>query len=67
MVIPYQQIDPQTLKTLIESFVMREGTDYGHQDHNIDAKVEQVLKQLKRKEVVILFDPETESFDIRPR
>ena len=67
MVIPYEQIEPQTLKTLIESFVMREGTDYGHQDHGIDTKVEQVLKQLKRKEVVILFDPETESFDIRPR
>ena len=67
MEIPYQDLNPQTLRTLIETFVMREGTDYGHRDHSIDSKVDQVLKQLKRKEVVILFDPETESFTIRTR
>ena len=67
MEIPYQDLNPQTLRALIETFVMREGTDHGHHDYSIDSKVEQVLKQLKRKEVVILFDPETESFTIQAR
>ena len=67
MEIPYQDLNPQTLRTLIETFVMREGTDHGHQDYSIDSKVDQILKQLKRKEVVIFFDPETESFTIKSR
>ncbi|MDP4945511.1 MAG: YheU family protein, partial [Alishewanella sp.] len=29
MIISYTDIDPTTLDNLIESFVLREGTDYG--------------------------------------
>ncbi len=29
MIIPWHDLDPETLDNLIESFVLREGTDYG--------------------------------------
>ena len=28
MIIPWQDLDPETLDNLIESFVLREGSDY---------------------------------------
>lgn len=66
MDIPYRTLKPETLEKLIENFVMREGTDYGHIDHGIDAKVKQVLKQLEDGKAKICFDPDTESCDIVP-
>ena len=45
MEIPYQQIPSDLLVSLIESFVMREGTDYGHADYSMQQKVEQVIRQ----------------------
>jgi hypothetical protein len=53
------------LQALIESFVLREGTDYGVEEVPLATKVGQVVRQLQRGEAQILFDPETESVDIR--
>ena len=64
MKIPYQQIPAPTLRKLIESFVMREGTDYGHNNYQLDKKVDQVMNQLKRGVAIITFNPEDESFNI---
>ena len=33
MLIPWQDLSPETLENLIESFVLREGTDYGEHEH----------------------------------
>ncbi len=65
MAIPWSQLAPDTLQALIESFVLREGTDYGMYDVPLDSKVSQVRKQLERGEAQIVFDPATESVDIR--
>ena len=64
MEIPHEQIPSDLLVSLIESFIMREGTDYGHGDYSMEEKVEQVLRQLRAKKVIITFDQETESFNI---
>ena len=66
MEIPHNSLDPATLTSLIREFVMREGTDYGSYDYSIEDKIESVKKQLDRKEVSIVFDPEDESFNIVP-
>ena len=63
--IPWSELAPDTLQALIESFVLREGTDYGMYDVPLDSKVSQVRKQLERGEAQIVFDPATESVDIR--
>jgi uncharacterized protein YheU (UPF0270 family) len=55
---------PDTLRAVIESFVLREGTDYGLQETSLDDKVAQVLTQLRRGKAHIVFDPATESVTI---
>jgi uncharacterized protein YheU (UPF0270 family) len=49
---------------VIESFVLREGTDYGEREYSLDDKVAHVRQQLERGEARIEFDPDTESLDI---
>jgi uncharacterized protein YheU (UPF0270 family) len=63
--VPLTQLAPDTLQALVESFVLREGTDYGEQELPLATKVGQVLRQLQRGEARIVFDPATESVDIR--
>jgi uncharacterized protein YheU (UPF0270 family) len=59
--IPPDELSPGALRGVIESFVLREGTEYGARDFTLDEKVDQVLAQLQRGEARILFDPSTES------
>jgi hypothetical protein len=44
---------------VIESFVLREGTDYGEREHSLEQKVSQVRAQLEHGQACILFDPES--------
>lgn len=67
MIIPHERLAPETLDSLIESFITREGTDYGSLEYSLEEKVEQVRRQIHRGEVVIVFDYETESINLLPR
>jgi uncharacterized protein YheU (UPF0270 family) len=62
--IPHQELSADALRGVIESYVLREGTDYGEREVQLEQKVAQVLRQLERGEARILFDPNTESIDI---
>ena len=64
MDVPYRELSPDTLRAVIESFVLREGTEYGERDVALEVKVNQVMRQLDRGEVKILFDSASESVDI---
>lgn len=64
VVVPHTELSPETLRAVIESFVLREGTDYGELEHSLAHKVDKVARQLERREAQILFDPETESVTI---
>ena len=64
MIIPYQQISPEALQGLIEEFITREGTDYGETEFSLAQKVKQIEQQLARGDVVIVFDPASESVSI---
>ena len=57
-------LEPDTLRAVIESFVLREGTDYGVHEASLEDKVAQVLRQLRRGEAHITFDPATESVNV---
>ena len=59
--IPYEQLSPEALHGVIEEFVTRDGTDYGEVEVPLEAKMSQVLNQLKAGKAVIVFDQETES------
>lgn len=67
MIIPHQRLAPETLTSLIESFIAREGTDYGDNEFSLDQKVEQVRAQIHLDQVVIVFDYQTESINLLPR
>jgi uncharacterized protein len=64
IVIPYRDLSATALRGVLESFVLREGTDYGEREVSLDRKVAQVLRQLERGEAQIVFDPVVESVDI---
>lgn len=62
--VPHDELSAEALRAVIESFVLREGTDYGERDIAHDAKVAQVMRQLERGEARILFDPLDSSITI---
>lgn len=57
-------LSPEALRGLIEEFVSREGTDYGHEDRSLESKVAAVLRQLESGEARIVFDLANESASI---
>jgi uncharacterized protein len=63
--VPASELPAATLQSLVEAFVLREGTEYGLQEVPLATKVAQVIRQLQRGEARIVFDPATESVDIR--
>ncbi len=58
------QLSPGALRGLVEEYVTREGTDYGHSDWSLEDKVAQVFQQLECGEARIVFDLEQESASI---
>jgi uncharacterized protein len=62
--VPHTELPAETLRAVVESFVLREGTDYGAEDVPFDRKVADVVRQLERREAVIIYDPGTDSVDI---
>jgi len=64
VVVPYTELSQDLLRSLVESFVLREGTDYGEREASLESKVAHVIRQLERGEAQILFDPQSESIDI---
>lgn len=64
LVIPWQSLSDDALRGVIEDFVSREGTDYGHIEYSLNQKVEHVKVQLQNNEINIVFDGELESCSI---
>ena len=64
IVIPHRELSEQALKGVLESFVLREGTEYGERDVSLEQKVADVLRQLERGEAQVIFHPKLESIDI---
>lgn len=63
MIIPYNQLSEEALQGVIEEFVSREGTDYGH-EVSFSRKCAQVLEQLKSGRVVIVYNAAEETVSI---
>ncbi|MDE7582028.1 YheU family protein [Enterobacter hormaechei] len=67
MIIPWQDLSPETLDNLIESFVLREGTDYGEHERSLEQKVNDVKRQLKSGDVVLVWSELHETVNTMPR
>ncbi len=62
--VPHTTLAEDLLRAVIESFVLREGTDYGERELSLDDKVRRVVRLLERGDARIVFDPRTESVDV---
>ena len=62
--VPYEQIDPETLRSMIQEFVTRDGADWGDPGGALEDKIAQVLKQFKNKQVKVVFDLKSETANI---
>ena len=64
MEIPHRELSEEALRGVIESFVLREGTEYGQRDYSLEEKIAAVVRQLDRGEAVIVFDTDTGTVSI---
>ncbi|OIM99219.1 hypothetical protein BFR57_01175 [Idiomarina sp. MD25a] len=64
MIIPWQELDTETLNNIIEAVILREGTDYGERELSLETKVEQLHSRLKAGEAVLVYSELHETVDI---
>jgi uncharacterized protein YheU (UPF0270 family) len=67
MIIPIEQLSSEALQGLIESFIHREGTDYGTYEVSLSDKVQQVHRSIVSGDVMIIFDASSESVNLMTR
>lgn len=64
VLIPWRDLSSAALTGLIESFLSREGTDYGEHEISMSARKEQALRAIQHGSVSIVFDSESESINL---
>lgn len=62
--VPYEQLNPQTLRRMIEEFITAEWSDFGAEHSELEGKIEQVLRQLKKKRAKVVFNLESKAANI---
>ncbi len=67
LVIPPAQLAADTLQALLEEYASRDGTDYGHREHSLEAKVLSINAQLNNGELTLVFDLDSEQYDLCDR
>lgn len=61
VVVPLEKLSDTALVGLIDEFILREGTDYGHSEPSLDEKRSRVRKQLNAGETLVVFDLDEQS------
>jgi len=64
--VPWEELSAEALRGLVEEYITREGTDYGHREVSLERKVEQVMAQLRTGSAVVSYDPVTGTVTIIP-
>ena len=62
--VPYEQLDPQTMRRMIEDFITAEWSDFGAEHSELEGKIDQVLRQLKKKQAKVVFNLESKAANI---
>jgi uncharacterized protein YheU (UPF0270 family) len=55
MIIPYTELEPDTLLALLEEIVTRDGTDYGEHELSTEQKVQRAKHLLEQNKAVIVY------------
>ncbi|WP_444916617.1 YheU family protein [Microbulbifer sp. JMSA003] len=64
MIIPFEQLEADTLQSLLEEYATREGTEYGEREVELVDKVASLRRQLQSGQVVIWFEPGEETVNL---
>ncbi|WP_444912582.1 YheU family protein [Microbulbifer sp. PAAF003] len=64
MIIPFEQLDADSLQSLLEEYATREGTEYGEREVELVDKVASLRRQLQSGQVVIWFEPGEETVNL---
>ncbi|MCW9699692.1 MULTISPECIES: YheU family protein [unclassified Avibacterium] len=67
MIIPWQDLEEETLINIAESFILREGTDYGEQELSLQQKTQNLLTKIRQGTAVIVWSELHESIDIKDK
>ena len=67
IIIPHDRLSQTALQGLIEEFVTRDGSDTGYTEGSLEESVEMVIRQLKRGDVIIVFDEVSGTANIVPK
>ncbi len=62
--VPVESLSAEALRGVVQEFVTRDGTDYGSRERQLEEKVADVMRQLSRGEVRIVFEPESGTVNI---
>lgn len=65
--VPVRRLAPDVLSSLLEEFASRDGTDYGERELSLAEKVANLQRQLEARKLALLFESESEQWDLVPR
>lgn len=65
--IPVDRLAPDVLEALLEEFASRDGTDYGEVETTVETRVRQLQRQLDNGELILLYDSDSEEWDLLPK
>jgi uncharacterized protein YheU (UPF0270 family) len=65
--VPLQRLQDDVLQALLEEFASRDGTDYGERELTMSQKVDSLRTRLQRAELQILYDADSEQWDLLSR
>ena len=64
--VPIERFSEEVLHRLVEEFVTRDGTDYGAVERTLADKMQAVLAQLERGDVVVVYDATSDTTNVVP-
>lgn len=67
MIIPPEKLSGDLLRSVLESYIARDGTDYGEVECSLPEKVAQLHDQVKKNAVLIVYDEREETLNLLTR
>ena len=64
--VPPQRLEDEVLQSLLEEYASRDGTDYGEKELTLEDKVKRLQHQIDDSELYILYDLDSEQWDLLP-
>ncbi|WP_075321028.1 YheU family protein [Histophilus somni] len=65
MLIPWEKLEEQTLLNIVDSFILREGTDYGSTELSLAEKRENLFKNIRQGKAILVWSELHQSINIK--